>query len=268
MLAVILARGLGSRMRRDAPDAALTGAQREAADSGVKAMMPIGRPFLDYVLSALADGGVTDVCLVIGPEHEQVRRYYTHDVSPRRIRVVFAVQAEPRGTADAVLSAASVAGRSPFLVLNADNYYPVSAYRTLVEYAGPALPGFDRAALVREGNVDAERIRHYALLRVSRDGYLEDIVEKPDVATFEQFSANALVSMNLWSFSDVIFEACRRIEPSARGELELPTAVRFAVRELGERFRVFPVASGVLDLSNRRDIAIVAERLRGVEVQL
>src|SRR5262245_54354599 len=72
--AIILARGLGTRMRERAQaGAAVDAAQAEAADRGVKAMIPIGRPFLDYVLSALADAGYTDACLVIGPEHDAIR---------------------------------------------------------------------------------------------------------------------------------------------------------------------------------------------------
>jgi glucose-1-phosphate thymidylyltransferase len=44
--AVILARGLGTRMRRDT-GAALDGGQANAAASGAKGMMPFARPFLD-----------------------------------------------------------------------------------------------------------------------------------------------------------------------------------------------------------------------------
>ncbi len=157
----------------------------------MKAMIPIGRPFLDYVLSALADAGISDVCLVIGPEHDAIRRYYAEEVRPVRVAVHFAVQQEPRGTADAVLSAREFAGDEPFLVLNADNYYPVAAYRALANVGAPSLPGFDRAALVRLGNVDAERIRKYALLRVGDDGVLQDIVEKPDEATFAAMGPHA-----------------------------------------------------------------------------
>ena len=69
--AVDLARGLGTRMRTGDPDARLTDAQRDAADSGHKAMMPIhGRPFLDYLLSAIADAGITRVALVVAPDHD------------------------------------------------------------------------------------------------------------------------------------------------------------------------------------------------------
>ena len=55
--AVILARGLGSRMRRAAENVALTAEQSRTADAGVKAMISLdGRPFLDFVISALASG--------------------------------------------------------------------------------------------------------------------------------------------------------------------------------------------------------------------
>ena len=268
MLAVILARGLGTRMRRDAGDAPLTEQQRRAADLGVKSLMPVGRPFLDYVIGGLADAGVTRVCLVVAPDHDAIREHYERALRPERVRITFAVQDEPRGTADAVLAAEPYVERATFLALNGDNYYPVDAYRQLLACEGPALAGFDRDALVQESNIDVERVRQYALLRVSRDGYLEDIVEKPDDPTAALFGARALVSMNLWSFTPRIFEACRRVAPSSRGELELPAAVRVATRELGERFRVVPVSRGVLDLSNRRDVAIVTDRLRGVEVSL
>jgi len=53
--AVILARGLGTRMRKADSAARLDPTQAAAADTGIKAMIPVGRPFLDYVLSALAD---------------------------------------------------------------------------------------------------------------------------------------------------------------------------------------------------------------------
>ena len=101
-----------------------------------------------------------------------------------------------------------------------------------------------------------------------RDGWLEDIVEKPDEVTFASMGERAMVSMNLWSFSPVIFDACERVSSSSRGELELPNAVRIAVREMGIGFRVFPMYAGVLDLSSRSDVASVAEHLKHVEVRL
>ncbi|MGQ0647166.1 MAG: sugar phosphate nucleotidyltransferase [Gemmatimonadaceae bacterium] len=266
--AVVLARGLGTRMKKAGAESMLTEAQRRSADAGLKAMIPIDRPFLDYVLSALADAGITDVCLVVGPEHDVVRHHYSSVVTLSRVRVHFATQAEPRGTADAVAAAVAFAGDDTVLVLNADNYYPVDAYRALVALGASGLAGFDAATLVAESNIPEERIRHFALVESDRFGNLQSIVEKPDDVTYARLSSHALVSMNLWSFTPVIFDACARVQPSARGELELQDAVRIAREEFGEVYRVIAWKGGVLDLSSRRDIPEVATRLSGVEVRL
>jgi len=266
--AVILARGLGTRMRRAAHGVEIDQRQARVADTGVKAMIPIGRPFLDFVLSGLADAGFADACLVIGPEHGAVRDYYTREAVPTRLRLHFAVQERPLGTADAVRAAEGFAVGGPAIVLNSDNYYPVPVLRQLRELGEPGLAGFEREALVRAGNIDDDRVARYAVLDVGPDGLLRGIVEKPDAATWARVGANALISMNCWRFGPAIFEAARRIRPSSRGELELADAVAYAMHELGETFRVVPVREGVLDLSMRADIPEVARRLADVEVRL
>lgn len=267
--AVILARGLGTRMSAADPGAPLSAEQAAAADAGSKAMMPLqqGRPFLHYVISALADAGVREICLVVAPDAHAIQRHFHFELTLRRVRIAFAVQEEARGTADAVLAAEGFTGNDRFLVLNADNYYPVEAYRALMGLAGSGVAGFDRDALVRQGNVPQERIRKYALLRATGDGVLDEIVEKPDDATFAAMGDHALVSMNLWAFTPAIHQACRQVTPSPRGELELPDAVRLAMHD-GEAFRVLPFALPVLDLSSRADVGSVAAQLGARRVVL
>jgi glucose-1-phosphate thymidylyltransferase len=255
-------------MRRESPGAALTKEQARAAAQGSKAMMPVGRPFLDYVLSALADAGITQICLVVPPDHEAMKRYYETRARPTRFALAYAVQVEPRGTADAVLAAREFAGDEPFLILNGDNYYPAEAYRALLRLKGPGTIGFEPHALVEHGNIEPDRIRRYALLQVNDEGILTDVVEKPDPSTFDAMAAARLVSMNLWSLSPLIFDACAAVRPSDRGELELPDAVRHAIRHSGLRLRVVRLAEGVLDLASRQDVAAVEHALRDVTVAL
>jgi glucose-1-phosphate thymidylyltransferase len=140
-------------------------------------------------------------------------------------------------------------------------------FQTIRRLPAPGLPGFEREALSRDGNIDDERVSRYAVLRVDRNGLLEDIVEKPDVETWARTPADALISMNCWRFGPSIFDAARCVEPSPRGEHELADAVKEAIRR-GERFHVVRVKAGVLDLSERGDVPSVARRLAGVEVQL
>ena len=266
--AVILARGLGTRMRQPDPGTAISREQATVAATGLKAMIPTaaGRPFLDYVVSSLADAGYRDICLVIGPEHQVVRDHYAR-VPLQRVRIAFAVQEHPKGTADAVLAAEGFAGGDPFIVLNADNLYPVEVLAGMERLGEPGLPGFSARALLADGQIPPERLARFAVLDVGDDGYLRRVIEKPDASTLATFGPDPVISMNLWRFDTGIFDACRTIGPSPRGELELQAAVQVAI-ERRTRFRVFPVRAGVLDLSSRGDIAVVAERLNGMKVDL
>lgn len=246
-------------------NAVLSEEQAAVAARGVKAMIPVtgGRPFLDYPLSALAASGVTSVCLVIGPEHDEIRAAYSGR-RPFGLDVAFATQQHPIGTANAVLAAEDFVDGETFLVMNSDNYYPPDVLRALRETRAPALPGFDRAGLLRDGLIPAERIAQYALLDVD-DGFLREIVEKPDPDTFRRL-ADAPVSMNCWSFTPLIFEACRTVPISPRGELEIPLAVQHGIATLAMRLRVIPVDAAVLDLSHQADIAGVERALEAIRL--
>jgi glucose-1-phosphate thymidylyltransferase len=262
--ALVLARGLGTRMRTADPDASLTAEQQEAANAGMKAMMPIaGRPFLDFVLSALADAAVRHVGLVVAPDHSALRAYYEAAAPPARLTLDFIVQPEPRGTADAVLSAESWSRQEPVLVVNGDNLYPATTLRELIDLDEPALPGFDAHDLVQSSNIEPARISAFALIETDADGYLTRIVEKPSAADAAHAGDRPKVSMNCWRFDARIFDACRDVPRSPRGELELPAAVGLAANR-GMRLRVIPARGPVLDLSQRADAAEVTRRLSGI----
>jgi len=258
-------------MRAPDPVARLNDEQRRAADAGSKAMIPVhGRPFLDYVVSALADAGITGVALVVAPEHGDIRRHYAEH-PPSRVALDFVVQPDPLGTANAVLAAERWAGGAPFLAMNADNLYPVPALQALSSLDEPGLPAFDAEDLVRTSNIPAERIHSFAIVETDADGYLTAVTEKPDLPP-EGGSHSALrvasgfsrkVSMNCWRFDARIFDACRDVPRSARGEFELPEAVALAIRR-GARFKAIPARGPVLDLSRRADTFDVEQRLAGM----
>jgi glucose-1-phosphate thymidylyltransferase len=268
--AVILARGLGTRMRKADNEASLDATQSAAADTGVKALIPIDRPFLDYVLHVLAEAGYRRICLVIGPEHQTVRDYYGKQLKTSRLSFSFAVQEKPLGTANAVAAAEEFAGNDPFLIINSDNHYPLEAVQGLRNITAPGLAGFEREALIAKSNIPAERIAKFGVLQTDANGYMTRIVEKPDEATLKAMEAQGpiLLSMNCWLFNKSIFEACRNIKLSPRGEYEIPDAVEYTMHKLGQKYQVLSVRGGVLDMSSRGDIPLVAKRLAGSEVRL
>jgi glucose-1-phosphate thymidylyltransferase len=280
--AVILARGLGTRMRRELAASvtgerlnasppkgtalALAKQQAAAAANGAKGMMPFARPFLDYSLSVLADAGIREAVLVVGPEHDEMRSYFKRTAAGRRVTLRFAVQDEPRGTADALAAAANSVDDAAFLVLNSDNLYPLAAVQALAALGSSGLVAFEAGALAR-GGIEPERVFKFALLDISPEEQLRTIVEKPAPDHPLAMRQEHWVSMNLWSFKPRIFNACTRIAPSSRGELELQDAVTFAMQEFGEPFHIIRSHEPVLDLSSRTDIAVVGAHLAALHPQ-
>jgi len=265
--AVILARGLGTRMRREEDGVQLSAEQQAAAASGQKAMIRFGRPFLDYVLADLADAGYAQVCLVIGPEHEEIREYYG-TLRTTRLKIDFAIQQEPRGTGDAVAAAERFGGGDHFLVINSDNLYPREALRALRELPGAGLALFEQESLIAGGNFTRERVSRFAIGKISPEGLLERVIEKPDAATLAALPKPVYLSMNCWRFGPAIFRGCKNIPLSPRGEYEITDAVQYTIDVLGEKMHVAKICAPVLDLTSRSDIAAMAERLVGREVNL
>lgn len=252
-------------MRTASHDTVLDPDQERAADRGLKALVPFhGQPFLSYVLTTLADAGYVDVCIVVPSGADPIRACFEHIVT-RRLRLHFAVQEQPLGSAHALLSAEAFAGDHDVAVINSDNLYPVDALRALRGMTGSGLIGFRRSGLLG-GNIDAGRIAGYALVAVDGTGALSSIIEKPPADSVAAAGDDALVSMTCWRFRPGIYDAIRATPRSVRGEYEIPDAVRRLMQS--ERFDVVPMSVPILDLSRRDDIPRVDALLRGMRVDL
>jgi len=268
---IVMARGLGTRMQHVGSESALSIAQAAAAKRGAKALMPVegahGRVLLDYLLSRAADAGVTQVCLVVPPEHDAFLSLYQPS-QVTRLTVDMAVQPTPSGTAHAVLAARDWAQGADCLVVNGDNLYPVEALRALVHHTGPALGAFSAASMVAGPHaLPRERLTGFALVQTDADGRLQRLVEKPDAQTLAAVGDEALISMNLWRISAAIMDACATVPASARGEHELPAAVMLAATN-GTLVDVCRVGGPVLDLSRQDDVGRVARALHDEVVRL
>ena len=265
--AVVLARGLGTRMMRDVDGVDLGEEHLRAAREGCKALMPLcGRPMLDHVVDSLLRAGLRQVCFVIAPDADVMRDAARRIRAATGARIECAVQQEPLGTADAVLAAEEFAAGDAFVLANGDNLYPVSALQQLaaLEDGDCRAVAFERDALLRRSNIAPERIRTFSVMTVCEDGRLRGIVEKPEEPERYAHDGRLWVSMNLFRFVPAIFDACRSIEPNpVRGELELPTAVAQLLERGEPGFRVVFSDEGVLDLTMRSDIPAAERALEG-----
>jgi glucose-1-phosphate thymidylyltransferase len=220
---------------------------------------------VDYIVSALGDAGISRIVMVVPPEHDAFRGHFER-VALARTEITFAVQPEPRGTADAVSAARRGVGDAPCLVVNGDNYYPVPAIQAVCAAGPHAMGGFDAVSLVEGGNILRERLPRFSFAWSDERGCMTRFEEKPARSPVDDPSAR--ISMNLWVFGPTIFDACDRVTPSVRGELELVDAVRLLPSAYGQPVKVVPVRGPVLDLSSREDITAVERLLAGREVRL
>jgi mannose-1-phosphate guanylyltransferase len=111
MKALILAGGLGTRLREAVPDQP-------------KPMAPAGgKPFLEYLVTWLRDQGFDDLVLCVGHGADQVRDHFD-DGQDWGVHIAYAVDPSPVGTAGALKNAREhVTGTT--LVLNGDSYLNV-----------------------------------------------------------------------------------------------------------------------------------------------
>ncbi len=111
--AIILAGGLGTRLRTTVPDLP-------------KPMAPInGRPFLEYQLDYWIKQGVTRFLLSVGYRHKIIIDYFGNSYQGAQLEYV--IETAPLGTGGGFLLAAKqITEEQPFLLLNGDTYFAVN----------------------------------------------------------------------------------------------------------------------------------------------
>lgn len=119
--AIILAGGLGTRLRDTVPDLP-------------KPMAPIcGRPFLEYLLDYWINQGIRHFVLSVGYRHEIISTYF--GTQYKNATLDYAIEQTPLGTGGGFLLAmAKLNPEAPFLLLNGDTYFAVDLQR-LTQFA-------------------------------------------------------------------------------------------------------------------------------------
>ncbi|MDA0839184.1 MAG: NTP transferase domain-containing protein [Planctomycetota bacterium] len=266
MKAVILAGGLGSRMRSHDPAIKLVKDAELAANSGLKWMVPLeGRPLISHTFTQLCLAGCNEICVVISPNSVFVKKALIDASASEDIELSFVVQPEPLGTANAVLPAEAFVGNDAFITLNGDTVYPATALEKLISsnHDGWVLLGFSISGIVEKSNIDEQRARRFAALDFDEQFVLRDIVEDAEDPQKYAHDGDLYVSFNCNRLDRRFFDACKSISPDPRnGEYQLPDAIRYGVRRLKIETKVIPVHAGVVDLTSRSSIESAATLLR------
>lgn len=207
--AIILAGGEGKRMKSDKP----------------KTLSPVlGKPMLEWVISALTKAGVDDICVVKGFKKECIEEFL--DTLDLEIESVF--QAQRLGTGHAVMMAKEFLERHSgnVVILNGDAPFMSSdTIKKSLEYH----QSNQNSATVISARVSDPT--GYGRIVRAADGSLEAIVEQKDAdeATLKIDEVN---SGGFWFDCQLLLSVLDRISSDNKaGEYYLPDAIKLLLSD-------------------------------------
>ncbi|QWC20232.1 UTP--glucose-1-phosphate uridylyltransferase AglF [Halorubrum sp. 2020YC2] len=238
MKTVILAAGKGTRLK-------------PLTDDRPKALVEVaGRPLLDHVFEQLVGVDISEFVVVVGHRKEQIVDRYGEEFDG--IPITYAHQREQLGLAHALLQAEPHVDE-PFALMLGDNVFRANIGDVVERQRRGDV---DAAFLVEE--VPIEEAGRYGVCRTSEDGEIVEVVEKPDDPP------SNTVMTGFYTFSPAIFHACHLVQPSDRGEYELPDTIDLLL-ESGRTIDAIAMDGWRIDVGYPEDRDRAERRLRAEE---
>ena len=196
MKGVVLAGGLGSRLY---PLTKITN----------KHLLPVfNKPMIYYPIQCLVNAGISDILVVTGGNSAghflQLLRNGS-DFGLRRLN--YAYQEGEGGIADALKLAEAFAEGDSICVVLGDNIIEGNIKKAVDDFAKQGGGG---KILLKEVH-DPERFG----VATVKDGKVQKIVEKPKTPE------SNLAVIGIYMYDPLVFDICRTLKPSNRGELEI-----------------------------------------------
>lgn len=280
---VVLAAGMGSRF------------------GGIKQVQPVGphgELIIEYSAFDALRAGFSRLVLVIRKDIEADFRATIGRRLEQRMEVRYVYQeldalpsgfnapsgrSKPWGTGHAALVALPEV-RGPFAVINADDFYGASAYRTLADHFATstdyAMVGYPlRQTLSEHGSVSRGLCNTDAAGRLRSITEITKIEPVPGGARYldelgqaHQLSGDEIVSMNFWGFTPAVFPPLEELfrkfltrhAADPKSEFYLPTALSSLNESGAARIALLQSADAWFGLTYRDDLAAAQAMIRSM----
>ncbi len=175
-----------------------------------KQLLPVyDKPMIYYPLSMLMLAGIRDILVISTPEDLPLFRHLLNDGNQWGLKFSYVEQDQPRGLADAFRVGADFVGKETSCLILGDNIF-----------FGHSLPEIlRRAASLTEGALifaypvrDPER---YGVVEFDAVGKVISIEEKP------KRPRSSYAIPGIYFYDSQVIEMAARLQPSARGEIEI-----------------------------------------------
>lgn len=221
-----------------------------------KEMLPVGRkPVVQYVVEELALSGIRRVLFITGPGKSAIENHFDEDASlieflrttgkeallaelafeRHNVEYFYTRQRRQLGLGHAVLCARPLVGQQPFVVALGDSIIGLHAESDIVRRMVECFERERADAVICFEEVPRQDVVHYGIAkpRAAATGdvfALDDLVEKPDVAT----APSTLAVAARYVCSPAIFDCLTRTKPGKGGEIQLTDALRLLLAEGGK----------------------------------
>ena len=198
---------------------------------------------------------------------------------------------KPFGTSHAILCAKEEIGDAPFAVINADDYYGKDAFKVIYDYLANTDDGkFCMVGYLLGNTVTDHGSVARGVCTVNEAGYLTDIVERlriekyeggirftEDGETWEDLTADTIVSMNMWGLTPNFLQYLEDNFPAfletqlpqnpMKAEYLLPRSVDSMLKESNASVKVLKSADKWYGVTYAEDKPVVVAALKELTQQ-
>jgi len=177
-----------------------------------KQLLPVyDKPMIYYPLSVLMLADIRDILIITTPEDQEVFKRQLGNGEEFGVRLSYAIQASPDGLAQAFIIGEQFIGDDSVCLVLGDNIFYGPGFRPMLQEASAQESG---ATVFGYQVKDPER---FGVVEFDDEHRAKSIEEKP-AKPKSQFAVTGL-----YFYDNDVIEIAKKVQPSARGELEITT---------------------------------------------
>ncbi len=223
-----------------------------------KQLLPIyDKPMIYYPLSTLMLAGIREILLITTPADSSCFQALLGDGGQFGIRLSYAVQAEPKGVAEAFLIGADFLGGESCALILGDNLFYGSWFRKNLQEA------------IHNAAEHCATIFCYYVRDPERFGIAELDEQKKVISVEEKPSApkSNFCITGLYFYDGRAPELAKRLKPSSRGELEITDLNRLYLQEGRLRAQVLGRGFAWMDTGTVEALMQAASFVEAVQIR-